>query len=214
MSWTRPFVLTAAVAVVSVGASLAEERTVWESGYGSAPLNAATVETRNLFANAESSADTIEVFHGRWRPYWRGYYHGSSGFAPRPNLWYGPIVTPRYYASRPAPVVAFATPCPCPSSVVLTSASPVSPSPSQSNPLPKTPPVPSESFYRYDGGPNSTIPPVGSFRPAETAEPPLAVDTSINRRVNSAPGGKATQYLAYGETPNVVKTNAVVVKKR
>jgi hypothetical protein len=96
----------------------------------------------------------------------------------------------------------------------MTSAAPVSPTPSQSNPLPKTPPVSSESFYRYDGGPNSPIPRAGSFRPAETAEPPLAVDSSFNRRVNSPKAANLARYAAYGESQSDSKSTTVLAKNR
>lgn len=216
MSLTRQMVLAAAVAAASCGTIRAEEWTSFGSGSVSATQPKAIVPTQNLLANADNDADNVEIFHGRWRPYWRGYYHGSSGFAPRPNLLYGPIVYPRAYAFRPvySSAVVYSPPCSCPSAVVMTSASPVSPLPSQSNPLPKTPPVPSESFYRYDGGPNSPIPPAGSFRPTETAEPPLAVDRSINRRVTTSTSVKPTQYAAYGENAGSVKSTTVLVQNR
>ena len=35
------------------------------------------------------------VLFGRFRPYWRGYYHGASGYAPRPYAYSRP-----YYAGR------------------------------------------------------------------------------------------------------------------
>jgi hypothetical protein len=216
MSLTRLLVVISAAAFACTGGVRAEE---W-SPYGvatSTSIQASTpAQVHQLVADPKNETDTVEVFHGRWRPYWRGYYHGSSGFAPRPNLWYGPFVYPPYYAARPlySPAVVYSMPCPYPSQVVMTSAAPVSPTPSQSNPLPKTPPFSSESFYRYDGGPNSPIPRAGSFRPAETAEPPLAVDSSFNRRVNSPKAANLARYAAYGESQSDSKSTTVLAKNR
>jgi hypothetical protein len=217
MRLTRQLVVISAAALACISAVRAEEWTSYGPTTNTSIQALASAQVHQLVADPKNETDTVEVLHGRWRPYWRGYYHGSFGYAPRPNLWYGPFVFPPYYAARPVyspAVVYYSMPCPCPSQVVLTSASPVSPTPSQSNPLPKTPPVSSESFYRYDGGPNSPIPRAGSFRPAETAEPPLAVDSSINRRVNSPKTSNPARYLAYGESLSETKSTTVLVENR
>src|SRR4051812_48243867 len=109
--------LLVAAAVVAIGTSSvrADEFAVASDGMRGA--GAVSAPTYSLQGSPTIDGETIEVFYGRWRPYWRGYYHGSAGYSPRPHFFYGPVVYPRYYAYQPlfqpsyANGYAYAAPC-------------------------------------------------------------------------------------------------------
>jgi hypothetical protein len=159
-----------------------------------------------LKGSEPASADTIQVFEGRWRPYWRGYYHGSAGYAPRPHLFYGPIIAPRYraygYVYRPACSGACVVPCSGGTAMGASAGNP----PSAGDPLAVVPAhTPVVSNYRYDGGQS----PANGLLPPQTVEPPIAFAPGANR-VQATPVIQPVGYAAYGEAPAAARVVTLV----
>jgi hypothetical protein len=167
------------------------------NGIGGSNAVATSASTVTLKGTPTTSADNVDVFYGgRWRPYWRGYYHGSAGFAPRPNFAYGPVVYPRFFGfgvvRRPLLGGAYAIPCSGGAAMVAGSNLPP-----QSDPLAVEPSrSPIVSNYRFDGG----HAPANGLLPPQTIEPPIAITSPSTNRVLATPNSRPIGYVAYGET--------------
>jgi hypothetical protein len=168
---------------------------------------ATSASTVTLKGTPMTTADNVEVFYGgRWRPYWRGYYHGSAGFAPRPNFAYGPVVYPRFFGFGIVrrPILGGAYAMPVSGGTAMVSGSSLPPS---SDPLAMEPSrSPLVSNYRFDGG----HAPANGLLPPQTVEPPIAITSPSTNRVLSAPVVGPVGYAAYGETAEVTRTTELV----
>jgi hypothetical protein len=179
------------------------------NGIGGASSNAVatSASTVMLKGTPTTTADNVDVFYGgRWRPYWRGYYHGSAGFAPRPNFAYGPVVYPRFfgYGIVRRPFVGGAYAMPVSGGAAMVSGSN---SPPVSDPLAIEPShSPLVSNYRFDGGHS----PANGLLPPQTVEPPIAITSPSTNRVLAAPAARSVGYLAYGETAEANRPTELV----
>src|SRR5947199_7234261 len=100
MTAIRSWRLALALALAAAPAAWAGELYQLVGGVGSTTSHfapaAAPVQTLKATPADTSEDTTLDVFYGRFGPYWRGYYHSSLGLAPRPLL-YRPLAYPRYY---------------------------------------------------------------------------------------------------------------------
>lgn len=178
--------------------------------------NAVSAPTVMLNGSTAETADTVQVFNRVWRPYWRGYYQGSSGYSPRPNLLFGPFIYPRFaayrypvyrpsYAYYSAPVY-YSTPVyaysyPCSGGVAVASAAPAIVNPAVIAP---TAPMPKADVQNLEGAAApvaSVVVPASYSPPPATVEPPLARAPNTTHRLKAPPLRKqASGYSAYGES--------------
>jgi len=217
--------LLIAAAVVAIGTSSvrADEFAVTSDGMSGA--GAVSAPTYSLQGSPTIDGETIEVFYGRWRPYWRGYYHGSAGYSPRPHFFYGPVVYPRYYAYqplfRPSYANGYAYASPCLGGFAVATAAPVS---TNANPIvisPLAPSIATETGLRIESGPANLAPPFDGQLPPQTIEPPLALDLKqqtatkpLTNYVKGAPTQTPAGYVAYGESFKPARSKTLLVKNK
>jgi hypothetical protein len=222
MRFSCSLFIAAAVAAMSSGSVRADEFPV-----GGDVMNGAAVSapTYLLQGSSATDADKVEVFYGRWRPYWRGYYHGSAGYSPRPDLYYGPVVYPRFYAyqplNRPSYAYGYAYASPCLSGIAVATAAPVS---TNSNPIvisPVAPAIATENGFRTDAGSANLAPPFNGLLPPQTIEPPLAIEPQqqiavvpSTNRVKAVPAAKPAGFAAYGESVEPSRSKTLLVKNQ
>jgi hypothetical protein len=215
--------IAAAVAVIGGSSVWADEFTVTSDVNGGAA--AVSAPTYSLQGSSTIDGETIEVFYGRWRPYWRGYYHGSAGYSPRPHFYYGPVVYPRYYAYqplfRPSYADGYAYASPCLGGFAVATAAPVS---TNTNPIVISPLAPSiaiETGVRIEAGPAKLAPPFDGAIPPQTIEPPLALESKqqtavkpLTNYVRVVPVGKPAGYAAYGESFELSRPRTFLVRNQ
>jgi len=217
--------LLVAAAVVATGnhSIRADEFTVTSGAMSGAA--AVSAPTYSLQGSPTIDGETVEVFYGRWRPYWRGYYHGSAGYSPRPHFFYGPVVYPRYYAYqplfRPSYANGYAYAAPCLGGFAVATAAPVS---TNANPIvisPLAPSIATETGLRIEGGPANMAPPFDGTLPPQTIEPPLALEskqqTATKPSTNYVKGAllaKPAGYVAYGESFEPARSKTLLVKNQ
>jgi hypothetical protein len=219
MILSRLVLVAAAVAVMHVGPARAGELTV--SGAGMSGSAAVAVPAQSLIGSPSADGETVDVFYyGRWRPYWRGYYHGSAGFSPRPNFYFGPVVYPRYYAFgpayRPSYPVGYVATVPCSIDVAVASGPPTS---AVLAPIAIVPGTRVASSEDGNGGLTNPKPVNGLLLPPQTIEPPLADDPqpqiTIAPAINRGKVGPAMSpagYAAYGESATPARHPTQLVK--
>jgi len=211
MRFSRFLMLVAAIAA-------ANSASAWAGDFGNVGgamprTGEATVSPAVLNGSPAGDAQNVEVFYGRWRPYWRGFFHGSAGLAPRPNLLFGPIIYPRFFAFQPfnrfsyANAYAFAVPCSGGGSMTFAPGA----ARTDSDPMAVTPAMPLGALaYRHH---SSTTGPANGLVPPETPEPPLALGPGLNRAA-AKPANKPAGFVAYGESPCAGPAAIQVVKGR
>lgn len=215
MSFFRVSVMAAVLIGFAVGSLSADSIPTMESSSG---ITQSTVAPTLLLNGSTEGVATTPVTYGFWRPYWRGYYHGSAGFAPRPNFVYGPVVYPRFFgrravAAQPVYVASpqFASAVPCSGGPSAASTAPAIAPPQVASRPQSAATGQSDGFRNVIG--QSIVVPESYVPPPSTEEPPLANAVNLNR-VKSPAVAKTEGYLAYGESGSARPATTVIVDRR